>query len=114
MNCFDSEEKFYLVSFIISDTGPGIPKECVDEVFLPFKQLDGSFTRDYGGMGMGLPIAKQLVELLGGTILYTEAQPHGSIITVEIKFKTNDISIDENKAVENKKSEQAAQSHCKS
>jgi len=74
----------YAVRFIVSDTGPGIPQGSVDMVFKPFRQLDGSHTRQYGGIGIGLPMCKQIVDMMGGSLHYSHAPDHGSILTVSI------------------------------
>ena len=50
------------VTISVSDTGIGIPKEHLDEIFLPFHQLDGSPRRRYGGTGIGLTLVKRIVE----------------------------------------------------
>jgi len=52
----------------VCDTGPGIEPPFLPIVFEPFRQIDGTSSREYGGLGLGLAIAKQLVELHGGTI----------------------------------------------
>lgn len=52
----------------VSDTGRGIPSDRLEEVFDPFKQVDPALNRKHSGTGLGLPIAKRLVELHGGTI----------------------------------------------
>ena len=52
----------------VSDTGIGIPPEYLAHVFERFSQKDSSASRTYGGLGLGLAIAKQLVELHGGTL----------------------------------------------
>lgn len=54
--------------FSVSDSGIGIEKEKHQEIFEIFKQGDGSFTRNFGGSGLGLSICKKLVELMGGKI----------------------------------------------
>ncbi|KXS20707.1 hypothetical protein M427DRAFT_40982 [Gonapodya prolifera JEL478] len=54
--------------FSVSDTGIGIPEPMIDRLFKPFFQVDPSTNRKYGGTGLGLAIAKQLVEIMGGSI----------------------------------------------
>jgi signal transduction histidine kinase len=53
----------------ISDTGIGIPPEKIEKVFQPFEQVANHLTREHGGTGLGLPIAKALIELHGGELL---------------------------------------------
>jgi signal transduction histidine kinase/CheY-like chemotaxis protein/HPt (histidine-containing phosphotransfer) domain-containing protein len=57
-----------LVRFSVCDTGSGIPPEGIAKLFKSFSQVDASTTRKHGGTGLGLAIAKQLTELMGGTI----------------------------------------------
>ena len=64
------------VSFEVSDTGIGIEKERLKEIFEPFHQLDGSATRRYGGTGLGLSMAKEIVQGHGSKI-YVESNLDG-------------------------------------
>ena len=52
----------------VTDTGIGIPKEEVENVFAEFRQVDATTTKEYGGTGLGLSITKRLVEMHGGRI----------------------------------------------
>src|SRR5690606_25285767 len=56
------------VEISVSDTGIGIPASFMPYVFDRFSQRDGKTSRGHGGLGLGLAICKQLVELHGGTI----------------------------------------------
>jgi PAS domain S-box-containing protein len=57
-----------LYTFAVRDTGPGIPRERQEELFLPFVQIDSSYRRRHGGVGLGLAICRRLVDHLGGEI----------------------------------------------
>jgi CheY-like chemotaxis protein len=52
----------------IRDTGIGIPKDKVDTIFDVFQQADTSTTREYGGTGLGLPICKNIAQVMGGDV----------------------------------------------
>ncbi|MEM8860565.1 MAG: ATP-binding protein, partial [Chloroflexota bacterium] len=62
----DKDRKFLV--FTVEDTGIGIPKVRLDDIFETFKQVDNSFSRDFEGTGLGLAISKRFAELLGGSI----------------------------------------------
>ena len=62
----------------IRDTGIGIPKEKLEDIFEPFKQAAGSTTRKYGGTGLGLSICKKISELMGGEVWAESEDNKGS------------------------------------
>ena len=76
------------VVLTVRDDGPGIPAEFIPRVFDRFEQADASATRAYGGLGLGLAIARHLVELHGGTIaVESGGAGRGSIFTVRLPIR---------------------------
>ena len=75
------EESEEAVSITVADTGEGIPSEDLPHVFDRLYRVDPSRTRSTGGAGLGLTIAKQLVEAHGGTIRAESTLGKGSIFT---------------------------------
>ena len=73
------------VELVISDTGQGIDPELLPHVFDRFRQSDSSSTRRHGGLGLGLAIVRQLVELHGGTVT-AESQGTGEGTTFRVRL----------------------------
>jgi signal transduction histidine kinase len=72
------------VIFRITDTGIGIPEEKMAIVLAPFGQVDTRLAREYGGIGLGLPLTKRLVELHEGTMEVVSRPGEGTIVTVRL------------------------------
>ncbi len=81
------DERHVEVAISVRDTGPGIPKEKREAIFRSFTQADGSISRRHGGAGLGLTIAKQLAELLGGRIELESEVGRGSTFTFTVPFE---------------------------
>ncbi len=83
--------------FVIEDTGIGIPKAKIENIFASYTQAEGSITRKYGGTGLGTTISKQLVELMGGEIwvespstISTDASFPGSKFSFTVEVFSNE------------------------
>jgi signal transduction histidine kinase len=77
------------VEISVTDTGIGIRKEDLIRIFEEFRQADSSRTREYGGSGLGLTIAKRLAEMLGGVVLVESEFQKGSCFTLKIPRRMN-------------------------
>jgi two-component system, chemotaxis family, CheB/CheR fusion protein len=72
------------VQISVEDTGPGIPADRQEEIFEPFTQLDASETREQGGTGLGLTIARRHARLLGGDIQVQSVVGEGSTFSLRL------------------------------
>ena len=84
----ESTEDTVTLYFEIKDSGIGMTQEQVLKVNEPFVQGDSSMTRKYGGTGLGLPITKNLIELMGGTMDVESSPGIGSKFSFTLKFDT--------------------------
>ncbi len=75
-----------LVCIQVQDTGIGIPEDRKPVIFEPFTQADSSVTRKYGGTGLGMSIAKQLVESMSGKIDFESTEGVGSCFSITVPF----------------------------
>jgi len=91
----DTSEKTITMRFEIKDSGIGMTPEQMQKIFAPFTQAESGTTRKYGGTGLGLAITKNIVELMGGTLLVESAVGVGSKFSFDLTFDTIDISDDE-------------------
>lgn len=83
LSCHDE-----LLEFRITDTGIGITPEQQAQLFQPFTQADASVQRQFGGTGLGLVIARQLCEKLGGQLILASSSAQGSCFVATIALQT--------------------------
>ena len=76
-----------LVRFEVRDTGMGVAPDVIPRLFTPFEQADNSFTRAFGGAGLGLAITRKLAELMGGTVGVQSTAGAGSTFWFTARLK---------------------------
>lgn len=81
-----SEDKIMRMKFFVRDSGIGIPKDKLKDLFNPFTQIDGSSTRKYEGTGLGLAISKKLIQMMNGQIEVESIEGHGSLFKFSVEF----------------------------
>lgn len=77
------------LSYYIKDNGIGIPPEDQEKIFTPFTQSSGGLDRAHGGTGLGLSLAKYMIQLLGGTIQLKSKPDKGSTFSIELPVIAN-------------------------
>jgi len=80
LNILRADENYWEIR--VADTGVGIPKEAQSTVFEPFRQVKSSVTRDNRGVGLGLSITKQLVDIMHGRIVIESEPGKGSTFII--------------------------------
>ena len=81
--------KIWLV-FAVQDTGIGIPEDQLDNIFNKFTQLDGSYTRMFDGVGLGLNIVTRLLDMMGGSIAVKSEVGKGTTMQFEVPLEKVD------------------------
>lgn len=87
------------VDIVVSDTGIGIDRQLKNKIFDKFTQADSTFSREHAGTGLGLSIAKELIELMGGSIVVDSVMGKGSVFKVSLLLKKSvreDVEVDVN------------------
>ncbi len=75
------------ISFDIIDTGMGIPKDSIKNLFHDFSQVDNSSTRKFGGTGLGLAISRRFCLMMNGDITVKSVEGKGSVFTIKMPLK---------------------------
>ena len=81
-----------LLELTVQDSGIGISPDKLEVIFEPFIQGEGSATRTYGGAGLGLPLCRRLVELMGGSIHVASTEGCGSLFQMLIPFSVSTLT----------------------
>ena len=76
-----------MIEFVCRDTGIGMTEVFQKQIFEPFAQEDTGSRTKYAGTGLGMPIAKKLVEIMGGTISFESKEGTGTMFVIRIPFK---------------------------
>ncbi len=84
---YDEGQSRFVLEAEVIDTGIGIERPADDSLYQHFRQLNGSMTRPYGGLGIGLSLCRQLVELQGGEISYRSELGSGSRFMVRLPLR---------------------------
>lgn len=90
VNKLDELEGVCTLQVVVEDNGIGVLPEQQSRIFTVFEQADGGVTRNYGGTGLGLPISKRLIELMGGKIWVESEAERGSKFIFTIKAKKDE------------------------
>ncbi|CAG4883131.1 putative Histidine kinase [Georgfuchsia toluolica] len=95
IGCLAENADNVTLRFTVEDSGIGIAPEDQLRLFQPFTQIDSSFTREYGGTGLGLTISQHMVSLMGGTIRCDSQLGMGSTFSFELVLPRSTTSLTE-------------------
>ncbi len=96
----DSSKTSYRIQFTVEDTGIGIAKEFHQRIFEPFYQVGGGTTRRFGGTGLGMAIAWEVVHTMGGVIKVDSQPGQGTRFQFDINFPRIDSPLQERASAE--------------
>ena len=82
----DMSDDRVTIHFEVKDSGIGMSNEQIERIFEPFMQGDDTVTRKFGGTGLGLPITKNILELMGGQLCVESKPGEGSIFSFDLTF----------------------------
>jgi signal transduction histidine kinase len=88
------------VRVTVTDCGPGVPEAKREAIFARFRQADGGETRSHGGLGAGLSLARDLIELMGGRIGVDDAPGGGAAFWIELARDPADGAADRERAAQ--------------
>ena len=85
------DDENVILAFLVQDTGIGIEKNKLNYIFEKFTQEEETMARRFGGAGLGLPISKSLVTLMGGSLDVQSEKDKGSVFSFDIRVKRGKI-----------------------
>lgn len=91
ISCLKEEEHFQILRFSVEDTGVGISKDKMKEIMEPYCQLDEIYTRNHGGVGLGLPFVEKLLKHQGSTLQIDSRLDEGSTFYFDLDFNKKDM-----------------------
>lgn len=79
----------FKLSFAVADTGKGMSKEAIENLLEPYAQVEGQDYHQFGGTGLGLGIAHQLIQLMGGALQIQSESGKGTEMSFELEFEAS-------------------------
>ena len=90
LNLTHTKNDYVRIEFLVEDTGIGIAKEVLPNLFSAFTQADSGTTRKFGGTGLGLTISRQLVNLMGGEVEVSSVPGVGSTFSFSLELEVSE------------------------